>query len=111
MHVTVPRVLSVNAGFMDTAGFLALRGLFTAHVTGNFVTLGAAVALGTGGVVAKLLALPVFCFVVIATRVIARRLEPRGVDVLRMMLSVKFVLLAVGAAFAITLGPFANGDS
>ncbi|MDU6748154.1 MAG: DUF1275 family protein, partial [Bradyrhizobium sp.] len=43
----VPLLLSVNAGYVDTAGFLALQGLFTAHVTGNFVTLGAALALGT----------------------------------------------------------------
>jgi uncharacterized membrane protein YoaK (UPF0700 family) len=32
--------LSVTAGYVDTAGYLALQGLFSAHVTGNFVTLG-----------------------------------------------------------------------
>ena len=42
MKLTVPACMSVNAGYVDTAGFLALQGLFTAHVTGNFVTLGAA---------------------------------------------------------------------
>jgi uncharacterized membrane protein YoaK (UPF0700 family) len=26
--------MNLNAGFVDTAGFLALRRLFTAHVTG-----------------------------------------------------------------------------
>jgi len=60
-RMTLPLLLSLNAGFVDTAGFLALQGLFTAHVTGNFVTLGAALVLGTSGAVAKLLALPVFC--------------------------------------------------
>jgi hypothetical protein len=35
-------LLSFNGGFVDTAGFLGLQGLFVAHVTGNFVTLGAA---------------------------------------------------------------------
>ncbi len=70
-------MLSFNAGYVDTAGFLALQGLFTAHVTGNFVTFGAAVALGTTGAVAKLLALPVFCVVVIGTRYLAYRLERR----------------------------------
>jgi len=43
---------------LDTAGFLTLQALFTAHVTGNFVTLGASLALGTSGAIAKLLALP-----------------------------------------------------
>ena len=51
----LPLVLSLNAGFVDTAGFLALQGLFTAHVTGNFVTLGASLVLGTSGALAKLL--------------------------------------------------------
>ena len=52
----------------SAGGFLPLQGLFTAHVTGNFVTLGASLALGTSGAVAKVLALPVFCVVVIATQ-------------------------------------------
>ncbi len=46
----LPALLSFNGGYVDTAGFLALQGLFTAHVTGNFVTLGAAVVFGTAGV-------------------------------------------------------------
>ena len=43
------QLLSFNAGYVDTAGFLALGGLFTAHVTGNFVTLGATLVHGTAG--------------------------------------------------------------
>jgi uncharacterized membrane protein YoaK (UPF0700 family) len=31
----LPLIFSLNAGYVDTAGFLALHGLFTAHVTGN----------------------------------------------------------------------------
>ena len=68
MKIAAPVLLSVNAGYLDTAGFLALQGLFTAHVTGNFVTIGAALVFGTSGVVAKLLALPVFCATVFAIR-------------------------------------------
>ena len=64
MRQYLPTILSVNAGYVDTAGFLALQGLFSAHVTGNFVTLGAALVQGSSGIIAKLLALPVFCLVV-----------------------------------------------
>jgi uncharacterized membrane protein YoaK (UPF0700 family) len=40
-------VLSFNGGFVDTAGFLGPQGLFTAHVTDNFVTLAATLVMGT----------------------------------------------------------------
>jgi hypothetical protein len=32
--------LSFVGGFVDVVGFIALFGLFTAHVTGNFIMLG-----------------------------------------------------------------------
>lgn len=68
MKLNLPILPSFNAGYVDTAGFLALQGLFTAHVTGNFVTFGASMALGTSGALAKLLALPVFCTAAILVR-------------------------------------------
>jgi uncharacterized membrane protein YoaK (UPF0700 family) len=108
---TLPILMGLNGGFVDTAGFLALHGLFTAHVTGNFVTLGAALVLGTSGIVAKLLALPVFCAVIVITRVISFSLPALGLPVLRSMLSVQLSLLILGAVLAIYYGPFAEGDS
>jgi uncharacterized membrane protein YoaK (UPF0700 family) len=107
----LPLVLSFNAGFVDTAGFLALQGLFTAHVTGNFVTLGAALALGTSGVIAKLLALPVFCAVVIAARWFGTLLSRRSAHPLVPLLAVKVLLLIAGSAMAVYFGPFHDGDS
>jgi uncharacterized membrane protein YoaK (UPF0700 family) len=104
-------LLSFNGGYVDTAGFLALQGLFTAHVTGNFVTFGASVALGTSGAVAKLLALPTFCVVIILVRLLAHMLSRRGLPVVRTLLSLKFLLLAVAAVLAIRLGPFVDGNS
>ena len=104
-------LLSFNAGYVDTAGFLALHGLFTAHVTGNFVTLGAALVQGSGGTIAKLVALPVFCVVVIAARLFHYLLASRGVAVLHAMLLLKTVLLFIGAALAWYFGPFADADS
>jgi uncharacterized membrane protein YoaK (UPF0700 family) len=109
--IRVPLLLSLNAGYVDAAGFLALQGLFTAHVTGNFVTLGASIALGTSGVVAKVLALPVFCIVVIATRLVGSLFSRRRRAALETLLAIKVLLLIAGAILAIRLGPFHDGDS
>ena len=111
MKPTLPLLLSLNGGYVDTAGFLALQGLFTAHVTGNFVTLGASLVLGISGVLAKLLALPVFCIVVILTRLAGEHFRRRGHQALGVLLGTKLALLVIGAALAIRFGPFASGDS
>jgi uncharacterized membrane protein YoaK (UPF0700 family) len=110
MKPSLSNVLSVNGGYVDTAGFLALHGLFTTHVTGNFVTLGAALVLGTSGVVTKLLALPMFCIMVIATRLLSFALSNTKLPVLRTVLGLNVALLLVGGALAVYLGPFNNGD-
>ena len=110
-RLLLPLLLSVTAGYVDTAGFLALQGLFTAHVTGNFVTLGAALALGTSGVLAKLLALPVFCAVVVAVRLLATVMSRRLRPVFEVLLGLKMLLLAIGGALAVRFGPFHDGDS
>ncbi|MGZ9719502.1 YoaK family protein [Rhizobium miluonense] len=104
-------LLSLNGGYVDTVGFLALQGLFTAHVTGNFVTLGAAVAMGTAGALPKLLALPVFCVVVLLSRIVSIQLQRAGWPVLRPLLAVKLILLIAAAAFAIVHGGFADANS
>jgi uncharacterized membrane protein YoaK (UPF0700 family) len=111
MRFAVTRVLSITAGYVDTSAFMALRGLFTAHVTGNFVTLGAALVLGTSGALAKLLALPVFCVVVLLARLLGHHLRARERPVLRTLLVLKLALLSAGALLAVHFGPFANGDS
>ncbi|MFK0333506.1 YoaK family protein [Rhizobium sp. NPDC090275] len=103
---SLPKLLSFNAGYVDTLGFLALSGLFTAHVTGNFVTLGATAALGLGGALSKLLALPVFCFVVFASRLACLKLQASDRSPIRPMLIVKLALLAGVAIFALYHGPF-----
>lgn len=106
-----PTLMSLNGGYVDTAGFLAMHGLFTAHVTGNFVTFGAALALGTAGALTKLLALPVFCIVVITTHLASIRLQKSSRPVLGVMLLAKFAFLVLGAVLAISYGPFPVGDT
>jgi uncharacterized membrane protein YoaK (UPF0700 family) len=110
MKVSLPVLLSVNGGYVDCAGFLALQGLFSSHVTGNFVTLGAALVLGSSGVLSKLIALPLFCVVVALVRVLGYALSPYPLSQLRAMLGLKLALLLVAAWLAVRMGPFPNGD-
>ena len=51
---TLSHILVCNAGYADTADFLALGGLFTTHVTSNFVTQGAARIQRNPGAISKL---------------------------------------------------------
>ena len=110
MKPSLPILLSVNGGFVDAAGYLALHGLFTTHVTGNFVTLGASWVLGTSGALAKLLALPLFCLVVFAVRLLSGVLIAKRLPALRTILGLKLALLAAGAVLALVYGPFDDGD-
>jgi uncharacterized membrane protein YoaK (UPF0700 family) len=109
--MSIPALLSFNGGFVDTAGFLGLQGLFTAHVTGNFVTLGAALVLGTHGVIAKLIALPEFIVVVALARLTDTALRKRDLDALRPLLVAKVIFLLVFFVAGVALGPFPDSDS
>ena len=102
-------LLGVNAGFVDTVGFLTLQGLFTAHVTGNFVTIAASLLTGHAGLVAKLAALPVFLFVVAICGLLANRWREQGGG-LRNLILLQLVLLLITAALALTFGPFGDPD-
>lgn len=110
MKRSIPILLSLNAGYVDTAGFLALQGLFAAHVTGNFVTLGMALVSGTSGIWAKILALPVFCLVVFISKLLASYMPKLGLPVMRTLLSLKVVLLITAAVMAISIGINHHGD-
>jgi uncharacterized membrane protein YoaK (UPF0700 family) len=107
----VATLLSFNGGFVDTIGYLGLQGLFTAHVTGNFVTLGATLVLGTSGAVAKLLALPEFVAVIALARVAGAAMRARRLPALRILLGAKVALLFAFFVLAVTLGPFPNSDA
>jgi uncharacterized membrane protein YoaK (UPF0700 family) len=107
----IAALLSFNGGFVDTAGFLGLAGLFTAHVTGNFVTLGAALVMGTHGIIGKMLALPEFILVIALARVAGAALRARHLPALRILLIGKVLLLVAFFALAVGYGPFPDPDS
>lgn len=97
--------LGFVAGFVDAAGFVALSGLFTSHVTGNFVLIGAELVTASSGVLAKLLALPAFVFGVAATRLIALALERRDIAPLRPLLLIQAGLLVAFLAAGVAQSP------
>ena len=100
-------LLSLISGFTDTAGFIALGGLFTAHVTGNFVLAGASLVRSeTAGVVPKLVMFPVFALIVSATFLISRRLESNGRNAILILLVLEAVFLF---AFAVVGSFFQSG--
>jgi uncharacterized membrane protein YoaK (UPF0700 family) len=107
----IAALLSFNGGFVDTAGFLGLQGLFVAHVTGNFVTLGAALVQGSHGIVGKILALPEFIVVIALARLAGMALRARKLPVLRTLLAVKVALLICFFALAVGFGPFPDPNT
>jgi uncharacterized membrane protein YoaK (UPF0700 family) len=94
---------------VDTAGFLALFGLFTSHVTGNFVTAGAALARhAPAGVLARLSMIPVFMLSVAFTTLVARALRRRGWEPLAPLLALMTLALALFWAVGGVLEPSAD---
>lgn len=102
--------LAFVAGFVDAAAFIALTGLFTAHVTGNFVLIGAELIASSTGVLAKLLALPVFMGAVAGARILGLLLERRDADPLPWLLAVEAALLAGFGLCGTLLSPLVAPD-
>jgi uncharacterized membrane protein YoaK (UPF0700 family) len=104
----LPLVLSATAGAVDVTGFLALDGLFTAHITGNLVVL--AVHYTTGGFceVGPLLAVPVFVVVLAAVTLVSEVIEKAPSR--RALLVLHAALLAGSLGLGVGFGPFPNAD-
>jgi len=105
----LPAVLGMTAGAVDVTGFLALGGLFTAHITGNLVILAAHYITGSFGEIAPLLSVPVF---VVVLGIIAAMFIRKPIPFTRRaLLVIQAVLLASFLGFGICFGPFADPNS
>jgi uncharacterized membrane protein YoaK (UPF0700 family) len=91
--------LSFIAGYVDTAGFLALFGLFTAHITGDLITAAAVMVNGINAAsIIRLLMIPIFMLTVAVTTVILRSMQSRGAKSIAPMLAFMTLALALFAA-------------
>jgi uncharacterized membrane protein YoaK (UPF0700 family) len=110
MTPLLPAVLSTTAGAVDVIGFLALGGLFTAHITGNLVVLAAHYITGGFAEIGPLAAVPVFIVVLGAATVAAVEFEKTRYGSRRPLLFLQAVLLAGCLAVGVGFGPFADAD-
>jgi uncharacterized membrane protein YoaK (UPF0700 family) len=104
----LPAVLSTTAGAVDVIGFLALGGLFTAHVSGNLCVLAAHYTIGGFSQVGPLLSVPVFIAVVGVVMLAFGRVEQARSR--RALLVLHAALLAVCLGLWAGFGPFADPD-
>jgi uncharacterized membrane protein YoaK (UPF0700 family) len=109
--LAIGTLMAGTAGFVDTCGFVALFGLFTAHVTGNFVLIGATLASPRPGILAKLLAFPEFVIVVAATQLVLHRCKRGGRDPTRLVLFGQAVALTLFLGFGAWASPVQDADS
>lgn len=87
--------LGFLAGYVDTLGFVALFGLFTAHVTGNFVMIGIGLADHTKlSILLKFLAFPAFIIGIAVTRLMVVAVERRKGPALTYAFVLQWLLLA-----------------
>jgi len=89
---------------VDVIGFLSL-GIFTAHVTGNIVVIGALVVRHSRVNPAQILAIPVFVFAVAATWLIAKVSGRRAAGLMRPLLVIQFLLITCLLIFSVITKP------
>jgi uncharacterized membrane protein YoaK (UPF0700 family) len=106
----LPAVLSTTAGAVDAIGFLALGGLFTAHITGNVVVMAAHYVTGRFGEVGPLLAVPVFVAVLGVVTLASVAAEKAGYRSRQALLVLHVALLAGCLGLGAGFGPFADID-
>ena len=100
----LPTLLSIIAGTVDLTGFLSL-GIFTAHITGNLVVIGALVVRHSRVNPASILAVPVFILAVAAMWLLARASGKQGRGLMRLLLFVQFLLLVGLLIFSVVTKP------
>jgi uncharacterized membrane protein YoaK (UPF0700 family) len=101
--------LSMVGGYVDTAGFIMLYGLFTAHVTGDMITAAAVMTQGSDtGAWVRLAMIPVFIVTVGFITLFTRGIRRRGAATLAPLLGLMTLALAGFGAAGYYLQPYAT---
>ena len=103
--------LAFIAGYVDTVCFVALFGLFTAHVTGNFVLIGAELANPGHGVLLKFLAFPAFIAGIASARMLVLFAKARGYRSSTPLLVLQALLLLASGASGWHAAPFTSTET
>ncbi len=103
----LPALLSATAGAVEAIGFLALGGIFTAHITANLMVLAARCITGRFDQIGPLLAVPVF-FAVLALVTSLYRSAPDLRTSRRAMLIWHAALIASALAIGVALSPLSD---
>ena len=101
----LPALLAVVAGMVDLIGFLNLGNVFTAHITGNLVVLGAALVRGGPINLAPALAIPTFAVTVATIWLFAPTMAARNGGLRQRLLFAQFWLLAAVFIFSVITQP------
>jgi uncharacterized membrane protein YoaK (UPF0700 family) len=104
-------VLAFTSGFVDTLSFVALFGLFAAHITGNFVLMSTSLAEFRHGLWIKLFAVPVFILSAAATRLFIIRRERSSQDAAAHVMIGQALLLATFMAVGMASSPLSDHET
>lgn len=89
-------IFSLIAGYVDTVGFIALNGIFTAHVTGNLVSVGASFnKIGNENHLIQLILIPIFFISVFFTSLYFKISKIESFSKLRIALILQAFLLSI----------------
>lgn len=110
VRLWLPAILSTTAGAVDVIGFLALGGLFAAHITGNLAIVAAHYTTGRFGQVGPILAVPVFIVVLGVVVLLFGGAENKNRS-RHALLVLHAALLSISLGFGLGFGPFSNSDS
>jgi uncharacterized membrane protein YoaK (UPF0700 family) len=104
-------MLSFVAAYIDAVGFIALFGLFTSHLTGNFVMIGVELVGADQGVLTKILAVPVFAVAAGLTTLLVMHRKRKHRPAVRLLLLTQAALVTAFMVLGLAMLPHASANA